>query len=143
MSDVLARIVWSEIPLYIDNDKALREFAKAKVSYDKASEKLGMLAGISAVSEDDDVMAITDTGIIIRTRVSEISVYSRTAAGVRVMRIGEDMKIVSFTRVDRQEEQPEGEEGTDGAESTEGAVQVSEAVTEDSANESGSDGAQE
>ena len=64
-----------------------------------------MLAGIQAVSNEDDVMLITNTGMIIRTRVSEISVYSRTAAGVRVMRIGEDMKIVSFTRVDKQEEQ--------------------------------------
>ena len=82
------------------------------VTCHKASDKLGMLAGIQAVSEDDDVMLITNTGMIIRTRVNEISVYSRTAAGVRVMRIGEDMKIVSFTRVDKQEEQEnvEGEE---------------------------------
>jgi DNA gyrase subunit A len=71
-----------------------------------------MLAGIDVVSDEDDVMLITNTGMIIRTRVSEISVYSRTAAGVRVMRIGDDMKIVSFTRVDKQEEQEnaEGEE---------------------------------
>jgi len=62
--DVLARIVWSEIPLYIANDKVLREFAKAKVTYDKANEKLESLAvtapcdGIVAtvdVKEGDDV----------------------------------------------------------------------------------------
>jgi len=95
------------------------------VTCHKTSDKLGMLAGIQAVSEEDDVMLITNTGMIIRTRVSEISVYSRTAAGVRVMRIGEDMKIVSFTRVDKQEEQ----ENTDVEENvqTEGA-EVSEAV---------------
>jgi DNA gyrase subunit A len=53
-------------------------------------------------------MLITNTGMIIRTRASEISVYSRTATGVRVMRLGdENMKIVSFTRVDKQEEEPE------------------------------------
>ena len=93
------------------------------VTCHKTSDKLGMLAGIQAVSEDDDVMLITNTGMIIRTRVNEISVYSRTAAGVRVMRIGEDMKIVSFTRVDKQEEAPEAEENVQ----AEGA-EVSEAV---------------
>lgn len=96
------------------------------VTCHKTSDKLGMLAGIQAVSEEDDVMLITNTGMIIRTRVSEISVYSRTAAGVRVMRIGEDMKIVSFTRVDKQEEAEEQTndenvqaEGTEAAENTE------------------------
>ena len=86
------------------------------VTCHKASEKLGMLAGIDVVSDDDDVMLITNTGMIIRTRVNEISIYSRTAAGVRVMRIGEDMKIVSFTRVDKQEEQENAEiEGEENA----------------------------
>ncbi len=100
------------------------------VTCHKASDKLGMLAGIDVVSDEDDVMLITNTGMIIRTRVSEISVYSRTAAGVRVMRIGEDMKIMSFTRVDKQEEQEnaEGEENiqAEGAESTEAVTEASE-----------------
>ena len=102
------------------------------VTCHKASDKLGMLAGIQAVSDEDDVMLITNTGMIIRTRVNEISVYSRTAAGVRVMRIGEDMKIVSFTRVDKQEEQEnaEGEENVlaegETAESTDAPAETSE-----------------
>ncbi len=103
------------------------------VTCHKTSDKLGMLAGIQAVSEDDDVMLITNTGMIIRTRVNEISVYSRTAAGVRVMRIGEDMKIVSFTRVDKQEEaeNTEGEENVqaEGAENTE-VAETEATVTE-------------
>lgn len=108
------------------------------VTCHKTSDKLGMLAGIQAVSEEDDVMLITNTGMIIRTRVSEISVYSRTAAGVRVMRIGEDMKIVSFTRVDKQEEQEnieseenvqaEGAEGAENAEAAEVAAEASEST---------------
>jgi len=105
------------------------------VTCHKTSDKLGMLAGIQAVSEDDDVMLITNTGMIIRTRVSEISVYSRTAAGVRVMRIGEDMKIVSFTRVDKQEEQENVEteeivqaEGSEAAENTEAVTENTEST---------------
>lgn len=96
------------------------------VTCHKASDKLGQLCGIQAVSDEDDVMLITNTGMIIRTRVNEISVYSRTAAGVRVMRIGEDMKIVSFTRVDKQEEQEntEGEENVQAEAPAEAAEQV-------------------
>ena len=96
------------------------------VTCHKASDKLGMLAGIQAVSDEDDVMLITNTGMIIRTRVNEISVYSRTAAGVRVMRIGEDMKIVSFTRVDKQEEQ----ENTEGEENVQAEGEAAEAPAE-------------
>ena len=104
------------------------------VTCHKASEKLGMLAGIDVVSDEDDVMLITNTGMIIRTRVAEISVYSRTAAGVRVMRIGDDMKIVSFTRVDKQEEQEnaEGEEAVlaegEVAENTEAVAETTEST---------------
>ena len=101
------------------------------VTCHKASDKLGQLCGIQAVSDEDDVMLITNTGMIIRTHVDEISVYSRTAAGVRVMRIGEDMKIVSFTRVDKQEEQEnaEGEENAvaEGAEETVAEVEATPA----------------
>ena len=69
--DVLARIVWSEIPLYIDNDKALREFAKAKVSYDKASEKLESLAvtapcdGIVASVDVKEGDSVTDGTLLL------------------------------------------------------------------------------
>lgn len=74
----------------------------------KVSDKVGLLAGIAAVDENDDVMLITNTGMIIRTRAEEISVYSRTASGVRVMRLADEgMKIVSFTRVDKQEDDAE------------------------------------
>lgn len=55
--DVLARIEWSEIPLYIDNDKALRAFAKAKTTYDRAAEKLESL---TAVAPCDGVVASVD-----------------------------------------------------------------------------------
>ena len=48
------------------------------------TEKTGMLAGIIAVDDDDDVLMITDSGVIIRTPASDISIYSRTAYGVIV-----------------------------------------------------------
>lgn len=63
------------------------------------TEKTGRLVGISCVTDDEDIMLITDGGTIIRTPVESIPIYSRTASGVIVMRMGEDQNCVSFTTV--------------------------------------------
>ncbi len=71
----------------------------------KVSDRTGKLAGVASVSEEDDIMMITDQGTVIRTPVAGINTYSRSAAGVIVMRLGEDAKIVNFTKL--APEQPE------------------------------------
>jgi len=68
------------------------------------TEKTGKLAGIATVSDDDDVMLITNEGTIIRTPVSGIPMYSRTAGGVIVMRMDIDSYIVNFAKVENQAE---------------------------------------
>ncbi len=68
------------------------------------NEKTGKVASISAVSETDDILIMTDTGTVIRTHVSEIPVYSRTASGVIVMRRGENAHVTGFTIVEKEEE---------------------------------------
>ena len=68
------------------------------------TDKTGKLAGIMAVSDDDDIMMITDGGIVIRTPASEISTYSRSASGVIVMRLGEEQTIANFTKVPHEDE---------------------------------------
>ena len=68
------------------------------------TEKTGLLAGIIAVDDNDDVMMITDSGIIIRTPASDISTYSRTASGVIVMRLLEGQKVVNITKTVKEEE---------------------------------------
>ena len=77
------------------------------------SEKTGCLTGINTVSEDDDLMMITDEGMIVRTRVSEIPVYSRSASGVIVMRTQNDQRIVNFTLIEKEEEAPAEEAPTE------------------------------
>ena len=67
------------------------------------TDKTGKLACIAAVDETDDILLITDEGIVIRTRVNEISVYGRTASGVIVMRT--DAKICNFTVVEAEDEE--------------------------------------
>jgi len=68
------------------------------------SDKTGNLVGVEAVSETDDLMLITDNGTVIRTPVSGIPTYGRSAGGVIVMRCAEGEKIVNFTKVDTESE---------------------------------------
>ena len=68
------------------------------------TEKSGKLASVITVSEDDDIMIITNEGTIIRTSVSGINVYSRTATGVIVMRLAEGAYINNIARLDKAED---------------------------------------
>ena len=74
------------------------------------SDKTGLLAGIASVSDEDDIMIITDQGQIVRTHVANIPVYSRSASGVIVMRLSEGQSVVNFTKLAREEEETESEE---------------------------------
>ena len=73
------------------------------VQCQKISEKTGKLAAIITVAEDDDIMIITNEGTIIRTPVSSINVYSRTAGGVIIMRLAEGSYINNITRLEKDE----------------------------------------
>ncbi|HFI0562942.1 TPA: DNA gyrase subunit A [Streptococcus suis] len=69
----------------------------------KVAEKNGTLAGLTTVSGDEDIMVITDTGIIIRTSVANISQTGRSTMGVKVMRLNDEAKIMTFALVDAAE----------------------------------------
>ncbi|MBE6671276.1 MAG: DNA gyrase subunit A [Ruminococcaceae bacterium] len=73
----------------------------------KLSDKTGRIADVAAVDETDDVMLITNDGTVIRTPVSGISTYGRTAAGVIVMRLSEGASIVNFAKVQKEDEEDE------------------------------------
>lgn len=79
----------------------------------KLTAKTGELAGIAAVSDDDDIMIITNEGTIIRMAVSGIPVYgSGGTSGVIVMRLDDGAKIVNFavTKSEKEEEEKENTE---------------------------------
>ena len=63
------------------------------------TEKNGPLAGLLTVKGYEDLMIITDTGVMIRTSVGNISQTGRSTQGVKVMRLDQDAKIVTFTTV--------------------------------------------
>jgi len=74
------------------------------VTCHKISDKTGKLSSIITVSEDDDIMLITNEGTIIRTSVSGINVYSRSAAGVIIMRLDEGSYINNVARLEKEED---------------------------------------
>ena len=73
--------------------------------------KTGLVAGIAVVDSDNDVMIITDDGVIIRTGCEEIRECGRGSQGVIVMRTSEDVKVISIARTDKQEEDETAEDG--------------------------------
>ncbi len=67
------------------------------------TDKTGLVAGIAVVDEDNDIMIITDDGVIIRTPVDQIRECGRSSQGVIVMRTSEDVKVISIVRTDHEE----------------------------------------
>ena len=102
------------------------------VSCHNLTEKTGLLAGIATVDDSDDIMFVTNGGTVVRTPVSDIPVYSRSAGGVIVMRTADEAKIVTIARVDHEDEKEE-------------EAEVEEALTEvtDTAADTAADTAEE
>lgn len=89
------------------------------------------MVGVRAVDDTDDVIIITNDGVIIRINVADIPVQSRYAQGVRVMRVGEDSRIVTFARAPHEEEEESADE--DKAQETAGEAADGPAVQTDAA----------
>ncbi len=66
----------------------------------KVDDEKGYVCGIRALGPDDDVILISSDGVIIRIRANDLNVMGRYARGVRVMRLTEDNRVVSFTRTE-------------------------------------------
>ena len=82
----------------------------------KVSERNGKVVGAVQVEELDEIMLITDSGTLVRTRVNEVSVIGRNTQGVRLIRTAEDEHVVALQRIDEIEEPEvlEGEELVEG-----------------------------
>ena len=76
--------------------------------------KNGPLAGLTTVDGDEDIMVITDTGVIIRTAVANISQTGRATQGVKVMRLDDSARIVTFALVEPEEVEQASEDQESG-----------------------------
>ena len=70
------------------------------------TEKTGKAAGVKAVDESDDILLISDDGTMIRMAAADVNLYSRTAQGVKVMRVADGSKVIALARVEKVEEEP-------------------------------------
>ncbi len=65
----------------------------------RCNEKTGVVVEVTSVTEEEELMAITSNGIVIRTPADTISLIGRATQGVRIMRVEEDEKLVSIVKV--------------------------------------------
>ena len=91
------------------------------------TETYGKVAMIAPVREDQDIIMISQEGIVIRTPVDQISAFKRPAKGVRVMRTTDEDKVVTLSVVEHMEPEktddtPEG----DGTETPASAPETAE-----------------
>jgi DNA gyrase subunit A len=70
----------------------------------KVTEKTGPVVGVRMVTDDDDIMLITDGGKVIRTPVKGISVIGRNTQGVRLIELAEGEKVVGVARLAEKED---------------------------------------
>ena len=97
-------LVGGKLDLYSGNDDQIVPLlacgGKGVICY-KLNEKTGKLIGAKAVKEGQDILLITNQGIIIRTMCDQISVQGRSASGVKVFNVGdnEDVVVASIARV--------------------------------------------
>ncbi len=108
------------------------------------SEEKGAVIGIRTLGPDDDVILISADGVIIRIRANDLRVMGRTASGVRVMRLGENDRVVTFSRTPHDDEEKTDEVETVSEEEVEASLKedaeeviVDEPVDEDDTEDSG------
>ena len=89
----------------LDEYRVQTRGGKGVITY-KVTPKTGDLVGIRIATDDEDVMLITDTGTIIRLKVSDISVLGRSTQGVTLMRTNEG-KVVSIETIPMDEKDGE------------------------------------
>lgn len=71
------------------------------------TDKYGKVAAIKSVDLDDDIILISNDGVIIRIEANSIRICSRTSKGVRVMKVSDESKVVTLSRAPHEEETAE------------------------------------
>ena len=69
----------------------------------KVTKKTGKIVAVKSIAGNEDLMIMTDQGIIIRIDVSTISTLGRTATGVKVINLVDDQKVATVTLAAKEE----------------------------------------
>lgn len=92
------------------------------VKYMNITEKSGRPVSLAPSTGEDDLMIITDKGMVIRTYLADISVIGRDTQGVRVIKLNEGQTVSSIAIVPHQEDVPEEDEEENNVDSTNNAL---------------------
>ncbi len=87
----------------IEDYRCQKRAGKGVLTY-KITSKTGNIVGVKIVGEDEDVMMITDTGVIIRINVKDISILGRNTQGVTLMRTSDGGKVINIAKVPKDNE---------------------------------------
>jgi DNA gyrase subunit A len=79
----------------------------------KTTEKTGRVVGVQQVTEDDQLMLVTNKGKIIRLRIKDIRVIGRNTQGVHLIDVEEGERVVSLARLAEKEEEENGDDGAE------------------------------
>lgn len=92
------------------------------VKYMNITEKSGRPVSLAPSTGEDDLMIITDKGMVIRTYLADISVIGRDTQGVRVIKLNEGQTVSSIAIVPHQEDVPEEDEEENNVDATNNAL---------------------
>lgn len=92
------------------------------VKYMNITEKSGRPVSLAPSTGEDDLMIITDKGMVIRTYLADISVIGRDTQGVRVIKLNEGQTVSSIAIVPHQEDDPEEDEEENNVDATNNAL---------------------
>lgn len=71
----------------------------------KCNEKTGNIVEVKPVRPEEELMAITSLGVVLRTPVDTVSIYGRTARGVKIIRTSENEKLVAIAKVKNEKDE--------------------------------------
>jgi len=91
------------IPEYIRGDGEPQHRGGYGLKGYNVTDKTGPIAGVKVVNDTDDILLISDDGVIIRMAADTVNTYSRTAQGIILMRLADGVKVISLARTEREE----------------------------------------
>ncbi len=107
----------------LDEYKVQSRGGKGIYTY-RITDKTGKIAGLSTVTDEDDIMLITSDGVLIRMHANEISTFGRQTQGVRIMRLADDITVVSMAKTEHEDDEAENGETAESAENAENAEET-------------------
>ncbi|AMV69310.1 DNA gyrase subunit A [Pediococcus damnosus] len=97
--------------------------------------KNGQIAGMTTVLGDEDIMLITNRGVMIRFDVGSVPETGRATMGVHLIRIGEDAKVATMAKVDHEDEDQSDEENAKSSEQSDDQATTEKTVTKENSND--------